>query len=245
MKTVILPQDIRTSLDREKSFLSRSDVRMFATFTNRQALDCHREERADLIIANLDTPDMNGETLCLTIREDDMLRDVSIIIVSPGDEAGLNRCLDCRANAFLTLPVNGPVLLQEAHQLLHIAPRRAFRIPLRVKIGGTTKNTSFTGFVENVSTSGMLVRTAAVLFEGDSVVCTFSLPGLGRITTDTEVVRLLPREGQGAAHRYGVRFTDPGSVVPIIEGFVTSRSGEHGGGAAFVDFRAQTQEEPR
>jgi CheY-like chemotaxis protein/Tfp pilus assembly protein PilZ len=245
MKKVILPHNIRTSLDREKSFLSRSDILMVTTSTNRQALDHHREERADLIIANLDTPDMNGEALCLAIREDDALRGVSIIIVSPGDEAGLNRCLDCRANSFVTMPVNGPILLQEAYQLLHIPPRRAFRVPLRVKIGGTTKNASFTGFVENISTSGMLVRTAAVLFEGDSVACTLSLPGRGRITTDTEVVRLLPGEGQRTAHRYGVRFTDPGSASPAIEDFVMRNSAERNGGTAFVDFRTQAQEEPR
>ena len=224
MKKVVLPDKIRQDLERENSFLGRSDIVVFATHTNRDALDIHRREKTDLIVGLLDTEEMNGEELCSAVRDDDELRGVSLIVVSSGLEGDLDRCLNCRANAFLTMPVSGPVLLQEAYQLLNIAPRMSFRIPLRVKLEGAAKKSYFTGFVENISASGMLFRSVAVLFEGDTMKCTFSLPGRRRLAVDAEVIRMSHQEGKGHANLYGVRFTDPGTAAPVIEAFVRQKT---------------------
>lgn len=243
MKKVILAENVRTTLEKEGSFLDRSDVRIFPVSTNRQALELHRDVGADLIISNLDSPDMDGETLCATLREDDKLRDVSVIIVSSRKEADLARCLDCRANAFVTTPINGPVLLQEAYQLLHVAHRSSFRVPLRVKLHGAAKKASFMGFVENISASGMLFRTSALLFEGDMVKCTFSLPGRKRISADAEVVRILPKKGRRAANGYGVRFVDSGSSAVALDCFIGRECEESGQGVHFPESPAAREKQ--
>ena len=225
MKKVIIAEEIKALLKKEKSFLERSDIRIFKADTNSRALALHKTEKADLIIAMLDTPDMSGEELCSIIRGDDELRGVSIIIVSSKGEAELERCIKCRANAFVSSPVNNAVLLQEAHQLLNIAPRKACRIPISVKFDGTLKGRPFTGHLEDISSSGMLFRSSYALFEGDTIICTFSL-GSDRITAPAEIVRVFGKK-PGHDAIYGISFSDINpDAVSAIEAFVKKESAE-------------------
>jgi len=139
MKKVIIAKDIWAVLYKEQSFLNRSDIRIFTATTNEKALAIRKNEKADLIIAKLDTPKMSGEILCSLIRENEELRNVSVIIVCSENEADLERCEQCRANVFISSPINNAILLQEAHQLLHIAPRMSLRVPINIKLNGTKK----------------------------------------------------------------------------------------------------------
>ncbi|HXX58492.1 MAG TPA: PilZ domain-containing protein, partial [Thermodesulfovibrionales bacterium] len=158
------------------------------------------------------------ETLCSLIRDDEELRNVSLILVCSASESDLERCVQCRANVFIASPINSAVLLQEAYQLLHIAPRKSCRISMSVKLEGRSKEVSFIGFIENISASGMLFRTSALLSEGDSVQCSFSLPDSARINANAEIMRVLGKEAGDDASRYGIRFTDPGvDLISAIE----------------------------
>jgi DNA-binding response OmpR family regulator len=208
MKKVIISQDIWTILEKEQSFLSRADVRMFAASSNENALSLHRAERADLLIAKLDSPEMNGETLSSLIRSEKELSKVSVIMVCADTESDVKRCLTCNANAFITGPVNAAALLQEAYQLLNIAPRRSCRIPVGMKVQGTSKKIPFTAYAENISASGMMFRTAAVFFEGDMITCSFSLPDSARIAANGEIVRVVETITDPESRRYGVKFID-------------------------------------
>lgn len=208
MKKVIISEDIWTILEKEQSFLSRSDIKMFAASSNEKALALHRAEKADLLIAKLDSPEMSGETLSSLIRSEKDLSRVSLIMVCADTESDVKRCLRCNANAFITGPVDAVALLQEAYQLLNIAPRRSCRIPVGMKIQGTSKKVPFTAYAENISVSGMMFRTAAVFFEGDTITCSFSLFDSSRITANGEVVRIVETKAEPDNRHYGVKFID-------------------------------------
>jgi CheY-like chemotaxis protein len=220
LRKVIMPEDVHAGLEREQSFLDRSGIKIFTTVTNEEAIALHRSERADLIIAYLNMPGMKGDTLCSLIREDEELRRVSIILVCPGNAAAKDdeRCVQCGANSFITMPISSAVLLQEAYQLLHVAPRRSCRIPVDVKIEGMSKGKTFVGLVENISTSGMLFRSIAILNEGDSVKCSSFLPGYAKINVKAEIVRTIEKEHEVNTRLYGVRFISPDDdVISAIE----------------------------
>ena len=209
MKKVIIAEDLITIIEKDRSFFNRTDIRTISAATNEEILALHRTEKADLIITNLDMLEMTAENLCALIRNDDELRNVSIIVVCPETAANLQRCIQCKANAFVTAPVNHAVLLQEAYQLLHVTQRRSCRINLKLKMEGTSKEKPFTGFTENISAAGMLFQSAAILFEGDSIMCSFSLPGPTRISASADIVRALNDENEPLAkYLYGVIFTD-------------------------------------
>jgi CheY-like chemotaxis protein len=221
MKKVIMSEDFWAILEREKSFLSRSDVKMFAASSNKKALALHRTEKADLLIVNLDSPEMSGETLSSIIRSEKDLSKVSLILVCADTDSDIKRCLKCTANAFITGPINAAALLQEAYQLLNIAPRRSCRIPVGMKIQGMSKKMPFTAYAENISVSGMMFRTAAVFFEGDMITCSFSLPDSARITANGEIVRVVETKAKPDIRHYGVKFIDLGAEsYSAIEEFV-------------------------
>lgn len=212
-KKVIIPEDVHAVFKREQSFLNRSGISTFTTVTNEEALDLHRSEKADLIVAYLELPGMKGETLCSLIRSSDELRKVSIILVCPGNAADDVRCLQCGANSFITFPIRSAVLLQEAYQLLNIAPRRSCRIPISVTMEGMSKGKPFEGLIENISASGILFRSAALLDEGDSIKCSFSLLGSAKMNVRAEIVRAVEKENDLDTYLYGVRFVGPGNDV--------------------------------
>ena len=208
MKKVIIAKDIKTIIEKKRTFLDRSAVRLFAAPSNEKVLALHRALKADLIITKLNMPEMSGETLCSVIRDDDELQHVSIIIVCSENESDLARCIQCRANAFISSPVDTELLLQETHRLLNIAPRTSYRIPIRVKFFGKSKQRVFTGYTENLSSSGMLLCTISHLFEGDSVMCSFSVPVSQQIRVEAQVVRVLGKEPGHSGNCYGIKFSD-------------------------------------
>ncbi len=206
MKKIIIAQDIKESIEKDQSFLDRSDIRIFTATTNEETLTFHKAEKADLIIANLDTPKMTGEVLSSLIRNDPALRNVSIIIVCSESEAHAKRCLHCRANAFITSPIDSTILLKEIHQLINIAPRKSLRVPLSIRINGTSKGKPFTAYTENISVSGMLFHSNTILFEGDTIICNFYLPDSTHITTNAQIIRVLAKETEYDTNGYGITF---------------------------------------
>ncbi len=207
MKDIIISEDLHELLAPEQSFLGRADIRVRTAGTNGSALALHRSAKADLLIVHLDSEDMRGEDLCRSIREDPELRSVSILLVCGDGDDEVARCIGCSANAYVSLPAPPAVLLQEAHRLLHIEPRKTCRVPGSIRMDGMVRGKRFTGTIENISRAGILFWSDAGLLEGDTVQCTFSLAGSRQLTVPGEVVRVISgteRPGTG----YGVSFFD-------------------------------------
>ncbi len=225
LKKVLVAQEVWPLIEKERSFLDRAGIRTYTAATNDEALALHREQKADLIVAMLDGAVMNGEELCSTIRDDDELRRVSIIILCSDTEADSKRCLRCRANAFITAPVNTAILFQEAYQLLNIAHREAFRAPIGVNLNVSSGETHYAGRSENISASGMLLAAEAVIPEGDTITCSFDLPGLGHITANAIVARVCEKAAEGGINSYGVAFVEPSrDVIYAIKIFIGKQS---------------------
>jgi len=224
-KKVIMPEELLRLIKRERSFLDRTGIKIFAASSNGEALALHRKEKADLIVALLDSPGMSGEELCDRIRDDEEIRKVSIILACPDTEEGYERCLGCRANSFVKTPVNMALLLEEAHRLLNIARRTTCRVPLGIELSIEAGGMKFEGRTENISSSGMLFETDAALNEGDTIACTFSVPGSGRMTVDATVTRA--EEGAKGKNLYGVSFVEAGEdVVTTIALYVRTHGCE-------------------
>lgn len=223
MRKIIIPTDIMAILEKERSFLNRSDIRTFKASTNTQTLGIHKSEKVNLIVAKLDSQDMSGEILCSQIRNDIELRKVSIILVCPDTDTNIKRCLECSANSFVTIPVKSAVLLQEIYQLLNIALRRSCRLGVKIKVQGTKKKRPFTASTENISLSGMLFTTPARLSEGDTVKCSLSIPGSEQINTEAEIVRVVEQVNNKDICSYGAKFIEVDTAsISTLKGFVES-----------------------
>jgi two-component system chemotaxis response regulator CheY len=78
--------------------------------------------RFDVVVLDLNMPDIGGIEVVEFIRSQDRLRDLPIIIVTTrGDETSRTRALDAGANRFMTKPFTPESILTEVRALLPAA----------------------------------------------------------------------------------------------------------------------------
>ncbi|MDA8239048.1 MAG: response regulator [Nitrospiraceae bacterium] len=223
MKKVLIVDDLRTFIDKEKSILDRSDIKIFTATSGGEALAVHKAEKVDLIIVDLDMPGMNGDKFCSIIRRDEVLKRVSIIITCDGTESDIARIRQCKANSYITKPIRPVQFLESVGRFLDVPERKSYRVLLKARVEGKFGNEPFYCSSQNISVSGLLIETEKVLEKGDVLSCSFFLPGSECIVTDAEVMRTV--RGAENSMSYGVRFLDlRPSFKAAIATFIEKRS---------------------
>lgn len=78
----------------------------------RKALDILRRDRIDLVLLDLELPEMNGFEVLQELKADMRLRDIPVLMISGSDEQeNIIRCIELGADDFLPKPFD-PVLLR-------------------------------------------------------------------------------------------------------------------------------------
>jgi CheY-like chemotaxis protein len=230
MKKVLVVDNVRSILEREKGLLNRDSFLVFSATSGEEALEVHKKEKVDIIIMDLDMPNMPGDEVCRAIRADDELKKVSIIlatIYSSADEA--ERCKAAGANACIKKPINKDELAEKMATLLGVPARQAIRILVKVKVEGRIGSDFFIANTVDVSVTGLLFECDRELGAGDMVEASFFLPGNGgynRVVVKSQLMRSVPSEG--SLRRYGVKFTEfvEGTPEQISE-FIEKKTGKH------------------
>jgi DNA-binding response OmpR family regulator len=205
MKKILLVNAARYFFDEGKSLLDRKDFQVFIAPTGLSALQLHRQEKVNLIVADLDMPEMGGDALCFRIREESESRLVSFILVCHDTPAELQRARHCGANICLKRPFSARTLLEHVEKLLSISVRRGYRVLLRAKVKGAKDDTTFFCTSQNISATGLLIEADRSLSIGEQLACSFYLPGSTQIIADGEVARTeIMTDGK---RQYGIRFT--------------------------------------
>ncbi len=96
----------------ERLFSSRPDLRLEVAMTGSRGLELAREHRPDLILLDLNLPDISGEDVLQRVRRDPALRDVPILMVS-GDamRASMERMRQLGVRDYITKPYSLDKLL--------------------------------------------------------------------------------------------------------------------------------------
>lgn len=207
MKKILIVDDLKPFIEKEKSVLSRSDVHIFSATSARDALEIHKNVAVDLMVIDLDMPGISGDQLCTAIKNDPVLKETSIIMVTRPREADIERCRKCGADEYITKPIIPEVLMQKAGNLLKVPVRKAYRVPVKTGIRIDRDGEVFNASLVNVSMSGILMETERQLKIGDIAGCTFFLPGSPAVTVSGEVVRKSEKLGS-LTIQYGLQFKD-------------------------------------
>jgi CheY-like chemotaxis protein len=221
MQKVLLANDLKPVLMNEDSFLKRGDISIFFVSSNDEMLSLHIEKKMDLIVTKLDMPGHRSEEVFDIIRQSRQLRDVLTILLCEDSVAGMERCKRCGPSAMLALPVAPERLAEKVRQFLNVAPRRSYRVILNVVVEGKFRSRPFLCRMENISSSGMLIRTDLDLVMKDVIACSFYLPDGTNVAASGAVVRTVqPSEGAREKH-YGIKYTtlEPG-IQAAIEAYV-------------------------
>ena len=225
MKKILIVDDLASFVDREKSILNRADFKIFTATSGEEALKIHKAEHMDMIVTDLEMPGIPGDKLCSIIRQDESLKNVSVIIVCSNSAADRAKVARCQANAYITKPIRPVEFLEKVSQLMDIPERQSYRVLLRVKVKGKTTAEPFFCSSRNISVTGLLIETDKILEKGDIISCSFFLPKSECIVTDAEVMRVVKSDEN--THQYGVRYLD---ISPqfrsSIELFIKSKSGK-------------------
>jgi DNA-binding response OmpR family regulator len=205
MKKILLVNSLSSILEKEKSILHRSAFQIFTAMTSPEALQLHQREKFDLIIAELELPEMSGDMLCTRLRLDSALKNVSVLLVCFDTPEARKRVAACGANAIVPKPLNPSELLGKVEQLLAIKARKGYRVLVSVKVQGKAGNQSFYATSHDISPTGMLIETDKALEKGSCISCSFFLPGSAQVMAEATVVRTV--RGLGGKQKYGLHFS--------------------------------------
>lgn len=204
MKKILIVDGLETFIFTEKSILRRADLEIFTATSGDEALNLHRAEKMDVIIASLDLPDIGADKLCSIIRNDEELKSVSIIIVCNASD--IERASGCKANSYIAKPVSSRQLLETVAQLLNIPERKSWRVLLKVSVSWRSASGIFLCSSRDISATGILLQTDRMLAVGDVISCDFYLPHSLRVFTNVEIMRVTINDDD--TFLYGAKYID-------------------------------------
>ena len=97
----------------------RADFAFTHASSGLEAIERLSLKRFDLVVLDLNMPDIGGIEVVEFVRGQDTLRDLPIIIVTTrGDDASRARSLEAGASRFMTKPFSPEAILQEVETLV-------------------------------------------------------------------------------------------------------------------------------
>jgi len=208
MQKVLIAQDLKPLLMLGESFIDRADIATFTAATNDELLKIHIEENVNLIITKRDLPGAGLESIFDIIRRGKQLKEVLVIMACEDNVALREHCRECGANAVLSMPVEPALLHEKVRQFLAVEPRQSYRVLLNVAVEGKFRNQTFLCHMDNMSVTGMRIRTVLDLAVGEGLSCSFYLPDGTRVGAHGKVVRSIAQPAGAKEKLYGIRFTD-------------------------------------
>ncbi|MBU1097678.1 MAG: response regulator [Bacteroidetes bacterium] len=121
MKKIVLVADDSPTIRKFVSFtLSAMGFKIISANDGMEALEKLPSERVDLIITDLNMPNIDGFEFIRTVRSNEDYKDIPIIILSSlGAESDINQGLNCGANSYLIKPFDPNTIAYEVSKYLN------------------------------------------------------------------------------------------------------------------------------
>ena len=108
----------------QRIFDQRPGIRLFEAMQGTLAIELAKQHHPDLILLDLHLPDISGEEVLQTLRQDPETVDIPVIVVSAdATSTQVKRLLEAGAQNYLTKPIDVPVLLENLDTTLRASPR--------------------------------------------------------------------------------------------------------------------------
>ena len=201
MKLLIV-DDMKSFLDLEKSFLCRAECKLLTASTGLEAIKVAQMEKPDLIILDVEMPEMNGIEATRIITSHKELKDIPVVILSSTTRK--DEALAAGAREFLNKPLDEDRFLEMVNRYVQLKVRKDERRDLIRPCFFIKDGQSRAGSTLDLSISGIFLKSAEKLDVGDRLTVSFTFPLDGshkEIHAEGMVVRATERG-------YGVRFTD-------------------------------------
>lgn len=116
---ILIAEDSPTQAQRLRHTLERQGFIVTHAANGREAFELAQNQRPALVISDIVMPEMNGYELCRHIKDDAVLGDVPVILVTTlSDPADVIRGLESRADNFILKPYDERYLLSRVQYVL-------------------------------------------------------------------------------------------------------------------------------
>ena len=207
-KKILIVDDTALFRELEALFLSSAGTVLGAS-SGAEALEIARREHPDVLVADLDMPDMDGETLCRAIKADRDLHRTPVILVTSG-RSGLDhdRAVRAHADDVLTKPLNRIQLNLAVGRLLRGDGYRSLTrvaVDAEVRVQVTRVDASAWGMVRDLSRGGVFIESSGKLPLTTEVDLAFRLSNAPRPLRSTAQVMWTGRHPVSGAPGMGLQ----------------------------------------
>ena len=220
-KKILIADDTQLFLKIEESFLNRENVIIYTASSGMQALRRAVEYEPDLVLLDLNMPDLQGDEVCAKLKSQEKFKNVPILIVTSDDgEHAFKSCIKAGCDGFIIKPFEKTLFLNKIREHLAIADRKYPRIKTNFLCTFTIADMSGAGAVNNLSEGGVYIQTSISLAIGASGELKFTLPNRSDPIICNAVVRW--KLDSGDINKYGLEFLnlsdlDRTAIMRLVE----------------------------
>ena len=200
MHKILLVDDMRRFLDLEKTFLKRAECRILTTVTGLEAIKVAKTEMPDIILLDVEMPEMNGLEAARILKSDPQTQHIPIIICT-ALEGVEERARAAGCDDFRRKPLKEDEFLDVIRRFVPLKIRKVPRAALEVPVVLRENDRVFEGNCVNISATGVYLQSKYRPIVGTLLEIQFPISVKGeekRITSLAYAVRQ-GRDGLGCA----------------------------------------------
>lgn len=215
-KNILLADDSIFFRTRLSTILTEAGHQVTLATDGRETIKRLREDpdATDLLILDLQMPHIDGFGVLEWMKQNGYIGRVPVLAITGvyGPEEVVGRLKSLGASGFMTKGFSPEEIIYRINRLLF--PDKADegvepRVPIAVPVDYTFDDTTYTGFLLNISATGLFLHTMVGLLPGTLLRLRFSLPAPDRVF---EIEGIVTRSTTSSANKslfigVGVRFT--------------------------------------
>jgi CheY-like chemotaxis protein len=199
---LLIVDDMKSFLDLEKAFLRRADCRVLTAATGLEAIRVAQAEQPDLIILDIEMPELNGIEATRILKANRATAAIPIVIFSSTTRK--DEAMAAGAQEFVSKPVDEERFLDTVQRYVPLQFRKDERKTLSTGVRFSRDQEHGEGKLTDISVSGCFLVTNTPLWVGDSLRLFFSLP-MPEVVKEIQAEAMVVRKAQ---HGFGLGFTD-------------------------------------
>ncbi len=158
------------------------EMEQITVTTGAEALEKTRSQRPDLVVLDVDLPEVSGTDVCKLIKDDPALADTRVILVVSGSlkPDDVDRLSDSGCDDILTIPTPAEDLYSHAARLLNLPQRQRSRVRAQVLMPSGSRVPVLRGEVTNISLEAVDIAIEQTVELGTEVKVRLGRGGAGQ-----------------------------------------------------------------
>lgn len=175
MHKILLVDDMRRFLDLERSFLRRAECRILTAFTGLEAIKVAKMEMPDIIMLDVEMPEMNGVEACRILKNDPQTKHIPIVIYTSLDNVE-EKARQVGCDGFHRKPLDEEKFLKVIQGFVPLKVRKHSRIRLDRSVVIRDNDAEHQGHIQDISQTGVFFQSDFKPVVGSLLELLFTLP---------------------------------------------------------------------